>query len=137
MQYNFSKDTRFKQLPENIKKRLITLYNKTKQRKEIKSEELDTSMFTALSTKLTNVHSYELTKNYGLLVGAGEYYKECREKNSKMDATDGRKELEDMCKIYNESIGSRDVLGEMIDCVCLMSGKFLELKRNRNEKKKL
>ncbi|ELA46155.1 hypothetical protein VCUG_02357 [Vavraia culicis subsp. floridensis] len=131
MQHNFSRDTRFKQLPENIKKRLITLYNKTKQRKDIKTEDLDTSIFSTLSTKLTGVHSYELTKNYGLLVDAGEYYRECRDKNCKMDGADGQREIEDMCRIYNESVNGRDVLGEMIECVCLMSGKFLELKRNR------
>lgn len=72
---NFSKNTRFKQLPDDIKQRLLILYNKTKQRKDIKTMDIDTSTFTRLSTKLSNVHSYEQQKNYSLLANAAEHYK--------------------------------------------------------------
>lgn len=128
-----NKDTRFNKLPETIKKRLITLYNKSKDCTEIKRLEIDTNIFSELSGKLSMVNTFMLQKNYRRLVDAAEYYKEKKDIKSKgdgenMKASVDNNTINDWVECYD---GDRDVLGRMVECACLMSGKFLELKRRK------
>jgi hypothetical protein len=133
---NISKETRFKDLPEEIKRRLINLYAKSHERQIGLMEPVEIVSFDQLLMDVNDLQTYTLQQNLKKCISSAEYLKNCYENgefNAAFISENVKKELATISgKIfsYNKCTNENDFLSCIKDTLMLLSGKFLKIKND-------
>lgn len=129
-------ETRFKNLPSDIKTRLINLNDKSNKHKnkanEIKIKMINTSKFNDISNLVTASELESLKYNWKRLVSYVESLnpKDSLKLNSLMPSN--LYELQALVNKLNND--DKNIIGNLRECICLMTGRLDEIRRRRNEK---
>ncbi|KAF7679674.1 hypothetical protein TCON_2524 [Astathelohania contejeani] len=130
---NFSKETRFKDLPDFIKAKLISIYNKSQQNPIHKTSQISTPSFEEIYLKVGDLQTQYLEASFNKFIKASEVLKECNEKgfiNSNQLLKNIKKELDEVSEkifFYKKFMEQDEFLNDLKDTILVLSGRYLNL----------